>query len=103
MKKFVEPLFETRQRQIITLGLVAEAMRRSGFLTHRCAEVEGDDEQKNKYPQHHEQGDPPLIGEILFWIHDQGHGHCASTVIMIGKIQRTSSPSALRNRMPTAR
>src|SRR5690242_19992275 len=50
VQKIVKTALEARERQIITEGLVTEALRRRRFFSRRRAEFEGDHEKKNKNP-----------------------------------------------------
>src|SRR5688572_21403410 len=50
LKKFVKSTLEPGERKIISLNLVAITMGRGGLLPHRGAEIERDDQEKNKNP-----------------------------------------------------
>ena len=52
LDEIVQAPLKTGQSKIIALSFVAETIRCRRFFAHRSAKIEGNDEEKNKYPKH---------------------------------------------------
>jgi hypothetical protein len=63
-EKIIQTALKTGHGKVIAQGLVIETMSGGGLLARRSAELEGDDEEKNKNPQHDDQDDAIFPGNF---------------------------------------